>query len=127
MIVPTHCKALVICAPWWAEICRGEKPIEFRSWPVPKDKATGKQYRGPLAICAAKRKDSGVFAGMAVCVVDLVDCVKVADKDYEWMIENPRIIEPVPVKGRLGLMDIEIPLNFDVEFDWGDGKSGKTK
>ena len=109
---PTAIKALVVRAPWWCEIGRGTKPIEYRSWPT--------KYRGPMAIVAAKRKDSGQFAGMAVCTVDLVDCVRFGEKDYGWTLSNPRMIVPVPVKGRLGLIDLAIPIDFRVEYDWPD-------
>ena len=89
-------KALSLWEPWASLMACGAKKIETRSWPT--------KYRGPLLICAAKRKmdsdsdyavgaavgaayDAGYFRdtpfprnyGMAVCVVDLFGCVPVEE------------------------------------------------
>ena len=41
-------KALTVWEPWASLMACGRKNIETRSWPT--------NYRGPLLICAAKRK-----------------------------------------------------------------------
>lgn len=73
--------------------------------------------------------------GHALCVADLVDVVSYlgaydeqygsftelsaireyfGDKKYYlWKLENIRPIKPVPVKGQLGIYNIEIPIEYD--------------
>jgi hypothetical protein len=115
--IPTTLKALVVRSPWCFDIATGKKPIEYRSWPT--------KHRGPLAICAAKRKDSGVFAGCAIATVELVDCIEVGEKDFEWVLAKPRVIAAVPVAGRLGLFDVTIPL-VPAKFTY-DGPQAKKR
>ena len=44
--------------------------------------------------------------GVAVAIVDLVGC----DGDVgEWYLDQVQPIEPFPVRGRLGLYDVDIP------------------
>jgi hypothetical protein len=149
-------KAISLWQPWASLVMTGAKKFETRSWPT--------NYRGPLAICAAKggltlidaihclsRWDfQGGLAplvgmqldltastwpgvkiehlpfGMALGVVDLVDCLRTDDLTlaqiatdrpfgdfslgrYAWRLENVRPFEkPLPVKGRQGFFNIDI-------------------
>lgn len=49
--------------------------------------------------------------GHVIGTVELVDCVRDYDSPWalpdhwHWVLENPRMIEPVPAKGRLGLWE----------------------
>lgn len=76
-------KALVVRQPWAGLIACGEKNIENRTWQT--------SYRGPLAICAAKKLDTSpaearklfddfgvkqTGTGVLVCVVDLLGIVE---------------------------------------------------
>jgi hypothetical protein len=100
-------KALTIRQPWADLILAGVKTREYRSWRV--------DYRGPLLIHAAKRKEP--FAevprstprGGFVGVVDLVNIIVLEDADpskrYAWVLVSPRRIPFVAAKGRLGLFD----------------------
>jgi hypothetical protein len=102
----------------------GEKDVENRTWT--------RGYRGPLAIHAGQRVDRGLQPwqrkivqridtfprGAIIGLVDLRDIVRDsrsrwAEPDhYHWVLTNPRGIEPVPMRGRLGLWtpDVEIPI-----------------
>ena len=113
-VQPTTLPALVVRAPWCFDIATGLKPTEQRSWSTP--------YRGPLAICAAKRRESGVHAGKAFCVVDLVDVRDTGCGEFDWVLARPRRIRPEPVAGRLGLFKVTIPLEYEVPVRrWGRG------
>lgn len=105
-LAATRIKCIVVHLPYWEEIMLGEKTIEYRTWTT--------SYRGPLAIAAAKRKEAGDRAGCAVCTIELVDIRKGSGNEFEWILEDPRPIWPVPIKGRLGIFDIDIPLDYDV-------------
>jgi hypothetical protein len=105
--------ALSVKQPFASLIAVGDKTIEWRTrvW----------NYRGPVVICASKnpriRLDDGktyLPVGAAICIVDMVDCRTMTRddlyaaccEDYEgpvdgfaWILENPREVEPAPVKG----------------------------
>jgi hypothetical protein len=103
----TTVKALVVHSPWAQEIASGEKEIEYRSWPT--------KYRGWLAIVAARRPESRADAGRAVCLVRLVDCVQIDEKDFEWHLADPTpIVERVEIPGRLGLFDVSDLMSIHV-------------
>jgi hypothetical protein len=143
-------KALSLWQPHAQAIALGIKPYETRGWKT--------DYRGPLAIHAAKKifreKDYGfaycqevgmrfkavgfpIFAldyGRVICVVDVVDCVRVAEvrgkigkaefwgdfRDvgddrnprYAIKVENVRLIpankRPLAI-GRQGFFKVELP------------------
>ncbi len=129
-------KALSVKQFWASFLVIGQKTVECRSWPTP--------HRGELLICSSKGDwveeieglDEGITfpGGMALGVVNLVDCKPMTKADlehawlyeewesealkgYAWHIEPLYQIIPVPVKGKLGLynLDIEIqklPDNF---------------
>jgi len=109
-------KALSLTQPYANWICDGSKPIETRTW------QTG--YRGDLLICATKQKvyHEGVLIepiGVALCVVEIVDCTPMAPHDeiaarvkwrpelWSWLIENVRKIKPFPVKGQLRIFNVD--------------------
>jgi len=104
-------KAISVKQPWASMIAAGEKTVETRRW------ATG--YRGPIAIVSCK-KPPIVPAGCVLAVADLVDCRPMCKKDeaaarcavypgaYAWVLRNIRSIEPFPVRGRLGLYEVDV-------------------
>lgn len=103
-------KALSIKDPWASMILQGEKTIETRTWKT--------NYRGELVICVSKKPISPL-SGFAVCIVNLVDCRPMTKEDiefakcdiypnaYSWVLDNVRKIEIFPVKGQLGLLNID--------------------
>ena len=151
-------KAISLWEPWASLIRTGAKKWETRHWRTP--------YRGPLLICAAKRKRIGgvrrlladasfqiglmpllggtlnlrpeflppsprikiehLHFGMAVAIVDLVDCRPTYDMTggeigtdarygnfsvgrYAWQLANLKAIDPFPVKGRQRFFNVEVP------------------
>lgn len=146
-------KALSVKQPWASFIAAGIKTIECRSWPT--------KYRGELLICSSKgdsildveppANELLLPGGMALAVVDLVDCRRMTPDDleaamvpydsdrkdkllqeYAWLLKRKFEIIPVPVKGKLGVynLDIEVeklPARFidsAVYLDWlNNGKA----
>lgn len=104
-------KALSVKQPFAELIARGEKTIEVRG------KLT--KYRGPLLIVSCK---SPAFwtTGRAVAIVDLVDCRPMTRADADaavsecrrgdkaWVLENPRRVKPVPIKGQQGMYNVPL-------------------
>lgn len=105
-------KALSVKQPWANLIASGDKVIETRNWAT--------NYRGELLIVSSKAPRIEP-AGYALAVASLVDCRPMTERDepdaccpaypgaYAWVLENIRKIEPYPVRGRLGIFDIEMP------------------
>lgn len=130
-------KAITLWQPWASAMARQMKRIETRDWYT--------HYRGPLLIHAAAKKpgridwdiltyppvaralsnlgitDEKAFPlGVAVCIVNLVDCVPVEkirctlsplelalgnydDGRFAWVTEFMHYIEkPIPMKGKQG-------------------------
>lgn len=113
-------KALSIRQPWAWLIIAGIKPIENRKWATP--------YRGPLLIHAAtkhewhpvyQKRDPELFAyGALIGIVDLVDIVHEHHSPYftgpvGWVLTNPRRIEPINMRGQIGLFDVAYPASND--------------
>ncbi len=121
-------KALSVKQPWASLIADGEKNIEVRSWSTP--------HRGPLLICSGARPDAehallddqghaiDLPLGVLLAEVELTDCRPLTPDDlhdacldeyspglFAWVLANPRHIDPIPVKGRLGLFDLPLTLN----------------
>lgn len=107
-------KALTV-SPEYAElITNGVKTIECRTWKT--------DYRGDILITSSAKKKAGTIPSHALCIAELYDvrpmkkddadaaCMKqsecTADK-YSWMLRNVRLIEPIPVKGKLSLWNFE--------------------
>ena len=120
-------KAISVKQPWAELIASGRKTIELRTW--------SRAYRGELLIVSGLRFDArGAHfdvdgpRGVAVCVVELVDvrpatfgdsqaaCFGVdvdafirADKTlFAWALANPRRVAPAPVRGALGLFNVDL-------------------
>ncbi len=106
-------KALSVKQPWANMIARGEKTIETRTWPT--------KYRGELLICSSKKPNIEP-AGCAVAIVNLVDCrpmakddeaaacVEMFDGAWAWVLELTGVFGPFPVKGRLGIFDLDVEI-----------------
>lgn len=124
-------KALSVKQPWASFIAHGWKTVECRSWPS--------KYRGKLLICSSKgdfpleveppANELILPGGMALGVVNLIDCKQMtpeyfeaamlpedkeweknALKGYAWIIKPLYEIIPIPVKGKLGIFDIDISI-----------------
>lgn len=102
-------KALSVRQPWANLIAEGRKTIETRQWPT--------DYRGPLIIVSSKRPPIPP-AGCTVAKVNLVDCRPMTKADeeaagasfyfgaYAWVFEDIQPLIPVPIKGQLGIYEI---------------------
>lgn len=111
-------KALTIWQPWASLIACKAKTLEIRRWQT--------NYRGPLAIHAAKRpyrrsKEHGVADlpyGAFLCLVDLADCFPAEDRhsspahceiwegDYAWQVRVRLQFAPIPSLGKQGLWTV---------------------
>ena len=115
-------KAISLKQPWATWIQVGDKTIETRTWPT--------KHRGPLLICASKRpkvcetlRDGRreYPAGCAVCVVTVLDCRPMTPEDedaalcdcepgrWAWLLDRIVPITAFPVRGQLGLFEVELP------------------
>lgn len=99
-------KALSIRQPYITEILGGLKEVEYRSWQTP--------YRGDLLLCASvSRADAPkeiakhLVFGHAIGIANLYDIKKAGDKDYHWLLKDIRFIDPIPIKGKLHLFDVD--------------------
>ena len=139
----TTLAAISLWEPWASLMANGAKTIETRSWYT--------NYRGDLLICAAKRKDPDAMAlrrshgfcsylggrhrfhgdqfGNAVCIVRLIDCVRITDHvvrhtrfgdlrfgdfttgRYAWKTDHLRPVNPFPVRGKQGLFTVDVDLD----------------
>jgi len=109
-------KGLSVRQPWAELIASGRKTVEMRMWST--------NHRGPLVICAGQRQDANASErfergplGVLICVVDLVDVRPMRKRDARaacchhghisdelgWILESPRRVRPVPIKGQLKL------------------------
>lgn len=115
-------KALSVRNPWAHLIAKGDKTIELRTRRL--------HYRGDLLICSSLNRNRKKMAalglraeeclfGQAVCVVQLVDvrpalpedaaaaCSTPEEREFAYVLERVRRIEPFPVLGSLCLFDVE--------------------
>lgn len=114
-------KAISIHPFYACQIFAGHKTAEIRSWKT--------NYRGDLLICSTNKKFKNTIPGHALCVVELVDIVPWAKTkamidaawmlpsdwqpgQYAWILKNPRMIKPIPLKGKLSLW------NYDGEIEY---------
>ena len=112
-------KALSIHPVYVAGIMCGLKTVECRTWKT--------DYRGDILICSTAKKQKGTIPGHALCVAELKDIVpftrkhlepammKASEFDnnyYAWILDNIRLIKPIPVKGKLSLW------NFNGEIEY---------
>ena len=113
----TSMKALSINPVYAMQIVTGIKTVECRSWTT--------NYRGDILICSTAKKEKGTIPGHALGVVTLEDIVPFQKKhlkgammddfnpeDYAWILTNPRVIKPFPVKGKLSLWNCEHEIEF---------------
>jgi len=108
-------KALSIKQPWANMIASGEKTIETRTWST--------EYRGPLLIVSSKNPPIQP-AGHALAVAKLIDCRPMTKEDEEeaccelysnacsWVLTNIKKIKPFPVKGQLGIFEVDYDPNI---------------
>lgn len=119
-------KALSIKQPWANMIVAGEKTIETRTWCT--------DYRGLLLIVSSKAPRIEP-AGYALAIGKLIDCrpmTKIDEEEacceiypsaYAWVLTNIKRIEPFPVKGKLGLY--EVNFIFEDSFLLKESRKGK--
>lgn len=106
--------------PWASLIAEGHKTIETRTWSV--------SYRGKLLIVSSKRPVIGSLpVGMALAVVDLVDCRPMTKDDeaaamceiypgaWAWVLDNIHKIKPFNVKGSLSLYEVDVNRRLEYE------------
>jgi len=106
-------KAISLKQPWANLVASGKKSIETRKWST--------KYRGDLVICSSQKPDIHP-AGCAIAIAELYDvkpmekkdekkaCIKVYPKAHSWFLKNIRRIEPIKVKGSLGIYDLELKI-----------------
>jgi hypothetical protein len=113
-------KALSVRPEYTFDIFVGEQTFEERTWKT--------DHRGDLLICASSKKEPGYVNGYAYFVIPLLD-IRPSEESwfdesgkpvtmYEWVLGKPRAIEPIPVKGKLHLYDVDDALIHYV--DGGD-------
>jgi len=90
-------RALSVHQPWAEEIASGHQTTEHRRWKT--------SYRGPLLIVATRRRVGSLPAGVAVCVVDVVGMERDGE-EWAWLLERPRRVAPVEIRGTLGLYSV---------------------
>ena len=108
-------KAISLKQPCANLVATGKKTIETRKWST--------NYRGDLVICSSQNPKIEPY-GKALCIVELHDikpmeakhekkaCIKVYPKAQAWFLRNLHPISPpVPVKGSLGIFDLELNIN----------------
>lgn len=118
-------KALSVSPAYAMCLVTGIKTVECRSWST--------NYRGDIMICSTAKKLHGTIPSHALGIVTLVDivpftrkhldaaCMQPADYQqglYAWIVENPRLIKPIPVKGKLSLWEFSEPyevVTFETE------------
>ncbi|MBD7895428.1 ASCH domain-containing protein [Limosilactobacillus sp. Sa3CUN2] len=100
-------KALSIRSDYAAEIMHGTKTEEYRTWST--------KYRGDLLICNTAKKIRGFVPGYALCVAKIIDVEQREDDNgryYAWKIapftkNGSYWIDPLPIKGQLGLFNVD--------------------
>ncbi|MEN6356596.1 MAG: ASCH domain-containing protein [Armatimonadota bacterium] len=105
-------KALSVKQPAANKIASGEKTVELRTWPT--------KYRGPVLIVSSKRPDIEP-AGCALAIVDIADCQPMRQEHvasaccgqlypecFAWILTNVQKIKPFPMRGSLGLYEVDI-------------------
>lgn len=120
-------KALSLIQPWASLIGDGRKTIETRTWAT--------SYRGPVLIVSSKAMDQHAIGlaiefgyepttiplGVAICTAELVDCrpFQYADerhalvrfdpmeRRFAWVLRDVRRVEPVAIKGALGVYEVD--------------------
>lgn len=141
-------RALTVKQPWASLIAARIKPVENRTWPIPRTW----QQRGQLLIHAGAAFDRMSLlhpevrseleaqswpewplpAGMVVAVAGKVDCHRAAagcctshrygePEGWHWVLADVRELpRPVPAKGRLGLWRPDADLLAAVEAQYSE-------
>lgn len=106
-------------------IAEGIKRIEVRTWET--------DYRGDLLICSTAKKAKGTIPSHALCVVELSDILPLEERHleyammkksqwkydcYAWILDNIRIIKPIPIKGKLGLWECNEEIEYIPREEW---------
>lgn len=125
---PLAYRGLSTKQPWAGMLAREEKSLEIRTRSI--------RYRGDIVILASQQPDklhwlSPGWAvhqapvhplGVAVCLAELYDCRPMTRADeeqaqcpyepglYAWCLRDIRPVEPLPVKGGLGLLNLHLNL-----------------
>ena len=106
-------KALSVRQPWASLIASGKKTIELRTRKI--------NFRGDVLICVSKHKQGTGPKGVAICIAEIIDCrpaikddsvnacCEISQNEYAWILTNIRPVSHFPVKGSLGLFDVEVP------------------
>ncbi len=113
--------ALSVKEPWLSNIVEGAKTIETRTWRLPA------RFLGQPLLLVGSKQPRGKYSGLAACIVDVVDCRKmvvddqmsaqclVYHKAQSWFLQNIRKVEPVSIKGQLGIYQVDDSLIEEVE------------
>lgn len=93
-------KALSVRGDYIMQMINGTKKIEYRTWKT--------NYRGPILMCSTAKRVPNSAPGYALCVMDLyrIDWNDV-DQCYYWYIKLKNLIDPIKVKGRLKLFNVD--------------------
>lgn len=123
-------KALSIQQPWAWAIVKRDKRVENRTWPTTYRgpvliHASQACQDSSIEACAKilgvqpaamlqemVRDPQGLAAGAVVGVARLVDCVERSESrwffgPFGFVLENVRPLNPFPIRGRLGLFDLD--------------------
>jgi hypothetical protein len=113
-------KVLTIRQPWASLIVWGVKPVENRSWIT--------NHRGALLIHAGMKYErdpelerkyqfgpDDLDYGAVIGIVELADIVEQHRSPFfkgpfGWVLRNARGIDPIPMKGKLGLFNARLDL-----------------
>lgn len=90
-----------------------QKSIECRTWKT--------NHRGKILICSSARKEPGFISGHALCTADLTDIEPFNESHlkgammevmpnvpcYAWHLDNVEVVKPFPVRGKLGMFDVD--------------------
>jgi hypothetical protein len=120
-------RAISIRSPWWWFILHAGKDIENRDWATSYRGPVlihASKWFGRQAVCDDFRLAQGIsgrsdlppvtlgalrsMGGYVVGAVDIVDCVIASESPWffgkhGFVLRNPRLVEPYPAKGTLGL------------------------
>lgn len=106
-------KALTIDPEFAMAIFDEKKSIECRTWKT--------NHRGKLLICAGAKKLPGFISGHALCTAELTDIEPFNESHlegammdilpdvpcYAWHLENVEVVKPFPVRGKMGIFDVD--------------------
>jgi len=105
-------KALSVREPYASMI------VDRTKWLETRNRRT--RHRGPLLIVTSKHPKGKLPTGHAVAVVELTEvrrmspadergaCVRFEEGLFVWVLTNVRPIEPFPVRGQLGIYEVDV-------------------